>query len=161
MAHLDMFNAGLKLPMTDSLIKPDIIENTNNVETSSGSNYFIKYITSLESFKTKCKNLHWAAPKKNIHIYLDDFLVIISDFQDTVAEGYMGVLGKMGPTDIVPTSCHCLNAKDFIEEVLQCTINFYENIPSMTCYVGIKSETETFIQNINKYRYLFSLCDIN
>ena len=48
----------------------------------------------------------------------------------------------------------------FINEVKIATETFYNNIPSDACYVGIKSETETFIHNIFKYKYLFELCDI-
>lgn len=40
------------------------------------------------------------------------------------------------------------------------TIAFYDKIPQETVYKGIASECETFIQNINKYDYLFHLCDI-
>ena len=29
--------------------------------------FFINFLNRLEGWKTKCKNLHWAAPKKNIH----------------------------------------------------------------------------------------------
>ena len=39
------------------------------------------------------------------------------------------------------------------------TEEFYNRIPQDTCYVGIKSETETFIHNIFKYKYLFELTD--
>ena len=49
---------------------------------------------------------------------------------------------------------------DFIEEVRANTLAFYDKIPQETVYVGIKSECETFIQEINQYKYLFSLCDI-
>lgn len=34
----------------------------------SGSQFFINFLNQLEGWKTKCKNLHWAAPKKNIRI---------------------------------------------------------------------------------------------
>ena len=54
------------------------------------SQFFISFINLLEGWKTKCKNLHWAAPKKNIHVYLDEFLGIISDYQDGLAEEYQG-----------------------------------------------------------------------
>lgn len=57
----------------------------------------------MEGWKTKCKNLHWAAPKgaNNVHVRLDEFLDIISDYQDTVAEGIMGVLNiHIGPNDV-------------------------------------------------------------
>lgn len=124
------------------------------------SQFFISFINLLEGWKTKCKNLHWAAPKKNIHVYLDEFLDVISDYQDGLAEGYMGILGKMQPNVIKGTSSDALNAIDFIEEVKAGTLSFYDKIPQETIYKGITSECETFIQNINKYNYLFHLCDI-
>lgn len=127
---------------------------------SPRSQIFIDFLNKLEGWKTKCKNLHWAAPKKNIHVYLDDFLEILSDYQDGLAEGYMGILGKMQPNVIKGTPSEVLNAFDFISEVKYNTITFYESLPKDTIYKGIASECETFIQNINKYDYLFHLCDV-
>lgn len=137
------------------------MESSRNIEsTGSQSQFFIDFLNQLEGWKTKCKNLHWAAPKKNIHVYLDEFLDILSDYQDGLAEGYMGILGKMQPNVIKGTPSDALNALDFISQVKTTTISFYENIPQEPIYSGISSECETFIQNINKYDYLFRLCDI-
>lgn len=122
--------------------------------------FFISFINLLEGWKTKCKNLHWAAPKKNIHVYLDEFLDVISDYQDGLAEEYQGLLGHMQPNVIKGTSSDVLNAIDFINEVKAGTVKFYENIPEGTIYVGIRSECETFIHNILKYKYLFELTDV-
>lgn len=124
------------------------------------SQFFISFINLLEGWKTKCKNLHWAAPKKNIHVYLDEFLGIISDYQDELAEEYQGLLGHMQPNVIKGTPNDALNAIDFINEVKAGTTKFYENIPEGTLYAGIRSECETFIHNILKYKYLFELCDL-
>lgn len=124
------------------------------------SQFFISFINLLEGWKTKCKNLHWAAPKKNIHVYLDEFLDVISDYQDGLAEEYQGLLGHMQPNVIKGTPSDALNAMDFIIEVKAGTTKFYENIPEGTLYAGIRSECETFIHNILKYKYLFELCDL-
>lgn len=142
----------------DSLFTPMEEERENNSPT--GSQFFISFLNQLEGWKTKCKNLHWAAPKKNIHVYLDEFFVILSDYQDGLAEGYMGILGQMQPNVIKGTASNTLNAIDFIEEVKAGTLSFYDKIPQEIIYKGITSECETFIQNINKYRYLFGLCDV-
>lgn len=144
-----MYNSDMLLTPLNQLKKED-----------SSSDLFIEFINRLEGFKTKCKNLHWAAPRKNIHVYLDEFLDILSDYQDSLAEGYMGILGKMQPNAIKGTSSDTLNAVDFINEVRNATIAFYDKIPQETLYKGITSECETFIQNINKYKYLFSICDV-
>lgn len=141
----------------DSLFTP--MESNRSTEVS-GSQFFINFLNQLEGWKTKCKNLHWAAPKKNIHVYLDEFLDILSDYQDGLAEGYMGILGKMQPNVIKGTASNALNAIDLIEEVKAGTLSFYDKIPQETVYKGITSECETLIQNINKYRYLFGLCDV-
>ena len=145
--------------MLDTLLTP--ISSTRSVEEEiTGSQFFINFLNQLEGWKTKCKNLHWAAPKKNIHVYLDDFLEVVSDYQDSVAEDYQGILGHMQPNAIKGTPCDCLNAIDFIKEVIVKTEEFYNRIPQDTCYVGIKSETETFIHNIFKYKYLFEISDV-
>lgn len=146
-----MFEESLFTPMESEVTKTPEINNNQ---------FFINYLNKLEGWKTKCKNLHWAAPKKNIHVYLDDFLGVMSDFQDSIAEGYMGILGKMQPNAIEGVKSNVLNALDFIAEVKQGTIEFYDKIPKETIYKGITSECETFIQNLNKYDYLFKLCDV-
>ena len=143
----------------DNLLTP-IIENKDKSSELIGAQFFINFINKLEGFKTKCKNLHWSAPKKNIHVYLDEFLGILSDYQDSVAEDYQGILGHMQPNVIEGIKSQSLNAIDFINEVKIATETFYNSIPSDTCYVGIKSETETFIHNIFKYKYLFELTDV-
>ena len=143
----------------DTLLTPMNIYNQENSNTNT-SEFFISFLNKLEGWKTKCKNLHWAAPKKNIHIYLDEFLDVLSDYQDSLAEGYMGILGQMQPNVIKGFLSNTLNAIDFINEVKSSTLVFYENIPKETIYKGIASECETFIQNINKYKYLFDLCDV-
>lgn len=123
------------------------------------SEFFIGFLNRLEGWKTKCKNLHWAAPKKNIHVYLDEFLDILSEYQDGLAEEFQGLLGHMQPNTIRGIESNTLNAIDFIMEVKQGTYKFYTNIPEGVEYSGIKSECETFIHNILKYKYLFELCD--
>lgn len=138
----------------------NFISSTSSTSIEEGANLFINYINRLEGFKTKCKNLHWAAPKKNIHVYLDDFLEVLEDYQDSLAEEYQGLLGHMQPNAITGTPNNTLNAIDFILDVKNCTFKFYESIPEGTSYAGIKSECETFIHNILKFKYLFELCDI-
>lgn len=143
----------------DMLLTP--LKSIRQEEYNAGSSeFFIEFLNKLEGWKTKCKNLHWAAPKKNIHVYLDDFLDILADYQDSLAEGYMGILGKMQPNVIKGIPSDALNAVDFINEIKDATIAFYDKIPQETIYKGISSDCETFIQNINKYKYLFDLCDI-
>lgn len=131
-----------------------------NVKKSDNNDDYITFISKLEAFKTKCKNLHWSAPNEPIHVRLDEFLDVLSDYEDSVAEEVMGITKQFKPTDINPAPFthiqSIINASDFIEAISKETDIFYNNLCS-SC-AGLKSETETFIHNINKYKYLFSLC---
>ena len=116
------------------------------------------FLCTLEGWKTKIKNLHWAAPKMNTHKLLDEIADFTGDFQDSLAEEYMGLKGQLPPNILKGTPCDCLNMKDLLSCMSTETMTFYNSIPEG--YPGIKSETETFIHNINKYKYLSDLCDV-
>lgn len=121
-------------------------------------NTYISFISKIEGWKTRCKNLHWAAPRKNIHVYLDEFLEILSDYQDSLAEEIMGISGKIPPTAVSGVAPISSDPWNFIKEVQTDTLIFYSQIPKEDIYAGVRSECETFIHNINKYIYLFGLC---
>lgn len=91
---------------------------------------YINFLCRIEGWKTRCKNLHWAAPKKNIHTYLDEFLDVLSKYQDSLAEDIMGITGqRLNPTCIKGTFCSTNNATDFINQVNTVTLIFFNKIP--------------------------------
>lgn len=144
----------------DSNILNEALGNVKDTGSmNSNSTKFIDFLNRLEGWKTKCKNLHWASHKKNIHTYLDDFLEVLQEYQDGLAEEEMGIYGRMLPNVIVGISSMATNAKEFIQEIKTATLAFYEGLPQDAIHAGIRSECETFIHNINKYVYLFSLTD--
>lgn len=130
--------------------------------------FFLDYINFLEGIKTHCKAMHWGImnvegvkSKRGAHIYLDDFLDIISDYQDMIAETTQGILGnyitlanikgKSVPQGVAD------NPHDFCQWLQNNVVNFYNSL-DIPAYVGIKSETETFIKDIQKYNCLFNFC---
>lgn len=119
---------------------------------------FLSYLSTLNGFLCRGKNLHWAAKGKDIHEYLDDLHEIIGKFQDAIAEGYMGILGQMGPLDVQYVECNEEDPTKYIESLLSETLTFYKRIPEDSEFKGISGETESFIQDVQKYKYLFSLC---
>lgn len=144
----------------DDILLTPLTRVKQETQDISPNEFFINFLNRIEGWKTKCKNLHWAAPKKNIHVYLDEFLEVLSDYQDSLAEEYQGILGHMAPNVIKGTPSDVLNAMDLIIEVKNNTLSFYETIPEGAIYAGIRSECETFIHDILKYKYLFELCDV-
>lgn len=121
-------------------------------------NTVLEFICQVEGWKTRCKNLHWSAPKKNIHEYLDELYDTLVDYQDDLAEGYMGISGKLGPLDVKGDQCDCKDPWSFIEEIISGTVEFLENLPSDAIFSGLRGRTEELVQSINKYKYLFGLC---
>lgn len=151
----------MQYPDGDTLLQP--LSSISG--TPSGLQYFINYINVLEGAKTKIKNLHWGAKnlpnadKRGAHLYLDDFLGIVSDFQDTIAESSSGILGEMDLNAISGIGMTSTTPRDLINTLLDKTVSFYDNLPSGTQYVGIRSETEVFIKDLTKYKYLFRLTE--
>ena len=128
-------------------------------ETNGNStDLYINFLCQIEGWKTKCKNLHWAAQNDSIHRRLDDLADILSSYQDALAEDYMGINGRVRPDILTGISSNAIEPNTFISEIIENTLSFYSQIDSSVVYAGIKSETETFIHNLNKIKYLFSLC---
>lgn len=128
------------------------------VDTIPSTDIYIGFLCKLEGWKTKCKNLHWAASNDSIHRRLDDLNEVLSDYQDALAEDYMGIYGRVRPDILSGIPSDKLDAMSFIDEIINSTLGFYELIETTFICSGIKSETETFIHNLNKIKYLFSLC---
>ena len=140
------------------------LENLFKAETiaqeSSTGMSFIAFIDLIEGWKTRCKNLHWSAPKKNVHEDLDKFMDALNSFEDSIVEDYQGTNGKFQPNAVKGTQRDCLNAIDLIKEVIIKTKEFYNTITDDIDYIGIKSETESFIHKLKVFAYLFSLDDV-
>lgn len=149
--------------LTDLPISSSTLSSTSNV--SSGLQMFIDYINILEGIKTRIKNMHWAAKrlpnlnKVNAHLYLDDLLGIVSDFQDTIAESSQGIYGSMELQAISGVSFTATSTSDLMNYIRDNTMEFYSKLANNSVYSGIRSETEVFIKDIQKYKYLFNLTD--
>jgi hypothetical protein len=119
----------------------------------------IHFLNILEGYKTRCKNLHWIADNINTHEYLDKFLDEISEFQDAIAEGYLGIKGEFNYNDIHGVFIEVSSAFELAFKLRGDLIYFYEILPDTPLFKGLISECENFIQVVNKYKYLFGLCN--
>lgn len=124
------------------------------------SSVVLQYLGRLSGFISRAKSLHWGARGKDIHEYLDGLWKELYEFQDTVAEGFMGIGGQFAAQDIpyIPAD-EKINPQAFIKEVEDKTLEFYNLLPADDPrYKGLSGEVESFIQTIEKYKYLFGLC---
>lgn len=117
-----------------------------------------RFLGVLGGFVFKAKVLHWAAKGKDIHEYLDAFWKLLYDFQDTIAEGWMGIGGKFSASEIGFVASDSNEPREFIREVEEKVLDFYELLPDEPMFKGLSGEVEGFIQEIQKYKYLFGLC---
>ena len=121
--------------------------------------------SSASVINTRKDVLHWSAKKlpnsdkRGAHLYLDDFLGVVSDFQDTVAESSQGQYGVMDTNAVSGVPFQCSSPKELMNYVEERTAAFYISIPEGPISSGVKSETETFIKNVEKYKYLFDLTE--
>lgn len=118
-----------------------------------------QFLGRLSGFVHKAKSLHWAADGKDIHEYLDEIWEATYKFQDTVAEGYMGIDGKIDSNIpfLMPNDSN--TPEKFIKELEFQVIDYYRLFDDDPKYSGLRGEFESFIQTIEKYKYLFGLCE--
>lgn len=119
----------------------------------------IQFVNRIEGWKTRCKNLHWAAPKMNIHKELDKCYDLLADYQDSFVEGFMGILGRIRPDVVDAMPCNAVNAMEFIDDVIKEVCIFNKEIPNEPIWSGIKSENDSLIQNLTQTKTLFEYCD--
>lgn len=140
---------------------PGVTENT-----TTDTSRFISKINYLEGVKTKIKAMHWGSKNLNVkntlgvHKFLDEYLDILSSFQDTLAESSQGILGVFD---------HNLYRGEFysnvqlpgelLSDILINMQSFHKSLCCNNVYSGICSEIEVFILNTNKYKYLFNLVE--
>jgi DNA-binding ferritin-like protein len=118
----------------------------------------LDFVNVLESFKTKYKALHWAAPQLTYHKEIDEFLNDLMEFQDEIAEcsqGYFG--GQFGPNEIQGTAYAYLDALTATFELQKHVDNFYMSIKDDNTLQGIVNIVNDFQQELLQTIYLFRL----
>jgi len=115
----------------------------------------LNYIEECESWKVAIKNLHWSASNMSQHELCDDIASSISDFEDLVSEVEQSITGKIKLNGFTPKSYEIKSLKGFVEDVISSSQSFLKELEGMgDKYVGIKSECETFIGDMQRKLYL-------
>lgn len=133
----------------------DTINNSDPIQT---------YLNKLEGYKTRVKNIHWAAKllpyneKESAHVKLDEIFDELGDYQDSIAEVYMGSFHKSLPMGflkgILPDTNDPL---ELIEMLRGDLVLFHSQHKDDMMYIGMINSTEDFIQTLDNKRYLTDL----
>lgn len=121
----------------------------------------ILILKKLESYKINTKGIHWNAEGmtgKAVHLIADEIYGLINEFQDTVAEFFMGVtFDSITPTEFVAlgTSNEYETPEDLLISLSDYAVEIHSSMNvDGTLWIGLKSEIETFVAKLVKLRYL-------
>lgn len=117
----------------------------------------LEYLGILEGYKTKYKNLHWSAENDAIHVRIDEFLDILGDHQDEIAEAAQGIYGQFGPNELVGAPQKQTSPLEALKELSGEVQKFHQTVSEKKEYLGLLASIEGFMTQLNKFVYLFKI----
>jgi len=115
----------------------------------------LSFINKCEKWKVEIKNFHWSADNMSQHELCDDIASSISDFEDLVSEVEQSISGKIKLNALTPEEANETTLKAFVEDVISDSKDFLKELEGMgENYIGIKSECESFIGDMQRKLYL-------
>lgn len=122
------------------------------------------FLSRLEGYKTKIKNLHWSAAllpyneKDRLHVHLDEVLELVSDFQDVIAENYMGLFGVLPVGFLNGVQPETNDPLELLRIIMADLEAFHATWESDTRYIGMINAVEDLLQNLPVKKYLIMQC---
>lgn len=116
--------------------------------------FVLDFISQLDGYKTKIKELHWEDKSIPGHELAGDVETMICDFEDSVAEDLQGVFGEdIKVNTIHPYDIKSTTLKEFLDSLKNSAMLFYKKLDGDE-YIGARSDVEGFIHDINVKKYL-------
>lgn len=121
-------------------------------------------LNKLEGYKTRVKNMHWSAKflpyreTQELHEDLDDVLSLISDYQDTIAENYMGLFGNLPLGFLNGVQPDSNDPLEVIDDIITTLRNFHSMHRDNVAYTGMVNATEDLLEQLPVKKYLIQLC---
>lgn len=103
--------------------------------------------------------MHWNAKSLEQHKLCDDIASDIADFQDQVSEVEQSIHGNLPFNQLKGTSYHITNLSDFINDVINESIKMYNSLSDSNDYIGMRSDFESFISEMQRKRYLVNFTE--
>lgn len=145
----DMDEAPENLPTIDS--KPKIV-----VESAEG--VVLDFICFLEGAKVRMRELHWEAKKNNIHLLTDKLIDLLNDYEDEIAEIYMGIIGiriKVG--DVKPAPIESTDLNSLLVSISDNVSTLIASIESDNDFRGIVTVLDDLQKEVEKSKYLATM----
>ena len=120
-------------------------------------NVFVDYANFLEGAKTRSKNVHWGELDNSKHVYLDDLIEELSDYEDKIMEAGQSEFGRFEDGSVNGEEIEVNDPIGLIDLIIDRTKKFYGKIDDHTDYVGEKSWTEDFLATLKQTKYRLQL----
>lgn len=120
-------------------------------------NVFVDYANFLEGAKTRSKNVHWGELDNSKHVYLDDLIEELSDYEDKIMEAGQSEFGRFEDGSVNGEEIEVNDPIGLIDLIIDRTKKFYSKIDDNTDYVGEKSWTEDFLATLKQTKYRLQL----
>ena len=117
----------------------------------------LNYINKLEGYKTAIKSLHWSSRNMSEHKLWDDIADSVNGIQDNVSEMEQGINGRIKLNMLSPIKYTISSQEKALNDMLKDTKYVYKSIENLEEYIGIRSELESFMGELNKYKYLMRM----
>lgn len=122
---------------------------------------FVDYANFLEGVKTRTKNIHWGELDNSKHVYLDDLIDELSDYEDKIMEAGQSGFGRFGDGEVNGE----VNGEEIeenepielIDLIIERTKDFHEAIKDNIDYVGEMSWIEDFLATLKQTKYRLQL----
>lgn len=124
----------------------------------SDNEMMLSFARRLEGYKTKIKELHWAAPSHSVHIVLDDFFASLGDFEDKIIEVAQGFLGQIRLGTLIPITCDTNNDIECLIAIQKDITYIRSLIKDRDEYIGIVNGIEDFHETLGQSLYLLRIC---
>lgn len=118
---------------------------------------FVDYANFLEGVKTRTKNIHWGELDNSKHVYLDDLIDELSDYEDKIMEAGQSGFGRFGDGEVNGEEIEENGPIELIDLIIERTKDFHEAIKDNIDYVGEMSWIEDFLATLKQTKYRLQL----
>lgn len=120
---------------------------------------FADYANFLEGVKTRSKNVHWGEEDNSKHVYLDDLIDELSDYEDKIMEAGQSGFGRFKEGEIEGEKIDINDPIELVDEIIERTKDFYEAISDdeNNDYVGEVSWIEDFLATLKQTKYCLQM----
>lgn len=117
----------------------------------------LNFENRIQGYKTRVKELHFAAKKRSLHVIMDDFNKWLEDFEDNVMEDAQAIHGQYRPGELSPVLPKGMTEDDLLREIRADLLNMKDFFEKQPMYTGCLNELEDFFHLVNKTIYLVRL----